>query len=243
MSSSSGSGVKLKVPPAARAATISSLASSASPTSASIMGSAAARVARCGDALDGRVGDQPAEQPDGTDRVVVGGDDVVELIRVDVGVARADDRDLQLARLRHRDVLTVRIDHEQGPGKALHAAHAAERALESRHLVGEARGFLLGEALEVAVLLARLELVEETKALLDGHEVGEHAAQPALVDVGHLGPRRLLGDRLLGLLLGADEEHGIPGRDRVATNSSAASRRLTVCARSMMWMPLRSAKM
>ena len=111
------------------------------------------------------------------------------------------------------------------------------------HLVGQLAGFLLGQPLELAVLLACLELVEQAEALADGHEVGEHAAQPALVDVGHLGARRLFGDWLLRLLLGADEEHRVAAGDGLATKSSAASRRLTVWARSMMWIPLRSAKM
>jgi hypothetical protein len=44
--------------------------------------------------LDAGVGHELAEQPDGADRVVVGGDDVVELVGVDVGVAGSDDRQL-----------------------------------------------------------------------------------------------------------------------------------------------------
>ena len=97
---------------------------------------------------------------------------------------------------------------------------------------------------EVAVELARLELVEQADALLDRDEVGEHAAEPALVDVGLAGARRLLGDRLLGLLLGADEEDAARrGRRSRGRRRGRASRRLTVWARSMMWIPLRSAKM
>ena len=86
-------------------------------------------------------------------------------------------------------------------------------------LVDEARGLLLREPVEVAVRLACLQLVEQADALADGHEVREHAAQPALVDVGHLGARGLLGDGLLGLLLGAHEE------DRVATGDGVGDER------------------
>ena len=64
--------------------------------------------------------------------------------------------------------------------------------------------------------LARLELLEQADALLDGHEVGEHAAEPALVDVGLVGAGRLLGDRLLGLLLGADEQDLVAPGDGLA---------------------------
>jgi hypothetical protein len=76
--------------------------------------------------------------------------------------------------------------------------------------------FLLGQALEVAACLARLELIEQRDALLDGDEVGEHAAEPAAVDVRLAGAGRFLGDRLLGLLLGADEEHAVAAGDGLA---------------------------
>jgi hypothetical protein len=48
-----------------------------------------------------------------------------------------------------------------------------------------------------------------------GSEVGQHAAQPALVDVGHAHALRLLGDGLLGLLLRADEEDVAAVGDRL----------------------------
>ena len=56
------------------------------------------------------------------------------------------------------------------------------------------------------VVVDLLELGEATEPAVDGGEVGEHAAQPALVDEGHADARRLLGDGFLGLLLRADEQ-------------------------------------
>ena len=49
-----------------------------------------------------------------------------------------------------------------------------------------------------------------------GGEVGQHAAQPALVDVGHAAGLGVLGHRALGLLLGPDEEDGPAVGDQVA---------------------------
>ena len=89
-------------------------------------------------------------------------------------------------------------------------------SLQAGQLLDELRGLFLGQSVEVAGLLAGLELVEQPDALLDGHEVGEHAAEPALVDVRHAGARRLGGERLLGLLLGADEEHDVAAGDGLA---------------------------
>ena len=73
-------------------------------------------------------------------------------------------------------------------------------AQDEQLLLGHARA---GHVVEVELL----ELLEALQPPVDGLEVGEHAAQPALVHVGHADAGRLLGDRLLGLLLGADEHH------------------------------------
>ena len=99
----------------------------------------------------------------------------------------------------------MRVDDEDRPGDPLHLAHAADRQRQLVHLVGQLGRFLLRHPLEIAGLLAGLELLEERDPLLDRGEVGQHPAEPALVDEGLAGPRRFLGDRLLGLLLRADE--------------------------------------
>ena len=74
---------------------------------------------------------------------------------------------------------------------------------------------LLGEAARGALEVELLELLHAREALGDRLEVGEEAAEPALVDVGLADARRLLGDGLLGLLLGADEEDGAAVGDRL----------------------------
>ena len=57
--------------------------------------------------------------------------------------------------------------------------------------------------------------LRRVQPLGDRVEVGEHATEPAVVDVGHADARRLLGDGLLGLLLRADEEDGAAVGDRL----------------------------
>jgi hypothetical protein len=64
-------------------------------------------------ALDDGVGDLAGEQPDGPQRVVVAGDDVVHFIRIAVGVDHRYDGNAQLARLLDGDRLLVGVDDEQ----------------------------------------------------------------------------------------------------------------------------------
>ena len=90
--------------------------------------------------------------------------------------------------------------------RAAHVADAAERLVELVLLALHLQQLLLGAAGAGHVVEVDLvELLEAVDPLVHGLEVGEHAAEPALVDVGHPDAGRLLGDRLLGLLLGADE--------------------------------------
>ena len=157
-------------------------------------------------ALGDGVGDHAGEQADGADRVVVARDREVDQVGVAVGVEDADDRDAQLARLLDGEVLLVGVDDPDGGGRAGHLADAAERLVELVALAAHLQQLLLGAAGAGDVVEVDLvELLEAVDPLVHGLEVGEHAAEPALVDVGHPDAHRLLGDRLLGLLLGAHE--------------------------------------
>src|SRR5690625_4995875 len=51
------------------------------------------------------------------------------------------------------------------------------------------------------------EFLQTLQALVNGREVGQHSAQPALVYVGHAHARGLFSDRFLRLLLGSDEQN------------------------------------
>jgi hypothetical protein len=94
-------------------------------------------------------------------------------------------------------------------GNPAHVADAAERAVQLVLLAAHDQELLLrvartGHVVEVDLL----ELLQAGQPLGDGLEVGEHATQPAVVDVRHTDPGRLLGDGLLRLLLGPDEQDG-----------------------------------
>ena len=66
---------------------------------------------------------------------------------------------------------------------------------------------LLGQNSHAAVLDHGLELLHAVDAGADGDEVGQHTAEPTLVDVRHVGALSSVLDGLLSLLLGADEQH------------------------------------
>ena len=81
---------------------------------------ASAACGRFGDAAarEHRVGDAGREQPDRAQRVVVARNDVVDFVRIAVGVDDADHRNLELARLVDGDLLVLGVDDEDRVGQA-----------------------------------------------------------------------------------------------------------------------------
>jgi hypothetical protein len=105
-------------------------------------------------------------------------------------------------------VLLLRVDDEQAGRQAAHALDAAQVDVHLLDLAVGAQRLLLGEDVEAAFVAGLLELEEAVDRLLDRLPVGEGAAQPTVVDVEHLAPRRLFGDDVASGALGADEQHG-----------------------------------
>ena len=85
-------------------------------------------------------------------------------------------------------------------------AVVVDGVLELAELALEVQRFLLGHPVERAVGGHLLEVLQALDRRLDRLEVGQHAAEPALVDVGHRAAPRFLGDDVARLALGADEQ-------------------------------------
>ena len=158
-------------------------------------------------ALLDRAADRADHQLAGADRVVVAGDHVVDRLRVAVGVDQADDRDAQASRLAHGDLLGFQVGDEDGVGQAVHVADAAEVELELGQFGQHPHPLLGRQQLELALLAPAGQLVQARDPRRHRVEVGQQAAEPALVDVGHLAAVGPFFDRAARLLLGADEEH------------------------------------
>ena len=137
------------------------------------------------------------------------GIDEVDLVGIAVGVDDADHRDLQLARLVDGDLFLARVDDEERVGQPAHVADAFEVLLQLALLLLGLGDFLLRHELVAAVGGHRLEIAQPRDAALNGREVGQQSAEPALVDVEHAAARRFFGDDVLRLALGAHEQDGL----------------------------------
>ena len=99
------------------------------------------------------------------------------------------------------------VDDEQGVRQAFHVDDAGEVPFELRLLVTETQSLLLWQEFQNAPAIHLAEFLQTLQPGVDGLEVGQHAAEPPRVDVGHPDSPGLLGHHFLGLLLRADEQH------------------------------------
>ena len=121
---------------------------------------------------------------DAPDGIVVAGDDVVDRLRVGVGVDDRDDGDVQSHRLLDSVGLAHDVDDDDRARELGHVGDAGEVLLELVELAAEHRGLLLvlGELAAVG-LGGRLELAHAADGRADGLRVRERAAEPTL---GHV---------------------------------------------------------
>ncbi len=113
-------------------------------------------------------------------------------------------------------MLLLGVDHPESARGLRQVADSAERLVQLVELPLLDEELFLGEAARGALEVELLELLHAGEALGDRREVGQQATEPALVHVGLADTRGLLGDRVLGLLLGAHEEDGAAVGDRLA---------------------------
>src|SRR3989442_3407122 len=152
------------------------------------------------------VGDGGRDERDRPDRVVVAGDRDGDQLRVRVRVHDRDHGNPELVRLGDGDPLLLRVHDEQRPGQPAHILDARQVFLQLDALAIEQQLLFLGVVLELAFGGALFQLLQPLDLLLDGLEVGEPAAQPALGHIERAAALRLRLADVLELFLGADEQ-------------------------------------
>jgi hypothetical protein len=119
-------------------------------------------------------------------------------------------------RLANGELLLAQVDDEDGVRLLAHVGDAAEVRVELLELALHRDALLRREQVELPFLAQAAQFVQVLDPLGDRAPVREQAAEPAVVHVRHSGALGLLLDRVLGLLLRADEEHGAAALREVA---------------------------
>ena len=99
-----------------------------------------------------------AEQPDGANGVVVGGDGVIHLVGIEL-VSASATTGISSRRASSTAVCSFFVSTtKMAPGRRRISADAAERALQAIQLVLQVLRLFLGQPLELAALFARLQV-------------------------------------------------------------------------------------
>ena len=115
------------------------------------------------------LGDQ---QLDGTDGIIVGRNDIVNVLRVAVGIHQGNDRDIQQIRFTDCRFFTPDIDDEEQIGSAFHRPGARKTCGETGDLTTDQQTFFLGQTIQLAGVTHLLEALEFLKPLRPGRGEG-----------------------------------------------------------------------
>ena len=128
-------------------------------------------------------------------------------VGIAIGVHHGYYRQLQLVGLGHRDVLFFRVEHENSIGRSGQVANAVQVALQLRQFPGDKQGLLLGHHVKLSGTAHPLEFLHLAHTLRDRLEIGQKAAQPSLVHIGHSHSLGVALHAVLGLLFGSHKQH------------------------------------
>ena len=151
------------------------------------------------------VGDHSAHEFTSADRVVVTRNHVVDQIGITIRVNDGHEWESKLVGFCDSGVLELRIENKHGVWRLGQTADATEVSLELHELARDHQRFFLWHGLELARVAHALVFLHLVDALLDGLEVGEHAAEPTLVHIRHAALLGVRLNRILSLTLGTDE--------------------------------------
>ena len=116
----------------------------------------------------------------------------IDHVRIAVGIDQRDRGDAQLLGFADRVLFLLRIDDHEALGQPVHRADAVEVAEHLAIFAVEGRLHLLRVRVPLGLVgLEAFELFEAAEPAANRAEVGERAAQPAIVDVGHAAAQRL----------------------------------------------------
>jgi len=124
----------------------------------------------------------------------------------------------------------------------VHRADAVEIFHLARGLTANHRLLLLDVIVDAAIGFHLLDLLHARDGTFDGLEIRQRAAEPAFRDPKLSAFLRGFFDGLLGLLLGAHEEHALAFADGRSEKIARGFELAEGLLRSMMWMPLRASK-
>ena len=104
-------------------------------------------------------------------------------------------------------MLMLHVDNKNRVGKSAHLLDTAQTALQFVHHASAQQCFFFGEQVKRAVLRFSFQIHQSLDGLSNGFVIRQHAAQPALVNIGHAHTGRLLCDHLCSRTLRANEEY------------------------------------
>ena len=105
----------------------------------------------------------------------------------------------------HSNFFIANVYYKNSVWQAIHVLDTAEGFFQLVFFTNPQQTFFLGDALKAAINLHLFQFFQTTDRRTYGVEIGEHAAQPAMINIRHTGTDRFFHDRCARCALGTNE--------------------------------------
>ena len=136
---------------------------------------------------------------------------MIDFVRIAVGVNGCNDRNVQFVSFQNSDVLFAGVNDEHSARQFFHVFDTAQVFGQFFHFMFQADNFFLRQQVEGAVSFHSFQFAQTCNTGLDGFEVGQHAAQPTLVNEEHVAAGSFFFHSFLSLFFGTNEQNVFAG--------------------------------
>ena len=125
-----------------------------------------------------------------------------------VRINDTDNRNTKLVSFLNSNLVVANVNNDQSVGQTVHFFDAAHSFVQLFEFTSEVESFFFGHLFKSAVGNFLFHFFKTLQGNLNRLEVGEHTAQPALINIRHPGAFGFSNDGVAGSALCADEKDG-----------------------------------
>ena len=156
--------------------------------------------------LRDRIGYRSHIEPNRTDCIVIARYHKIDSIGVAVRINHPKYRNTQLIRFTDCNMFVLDIDHKDCIRQSAHILNPAQASIELFFHTAFLQRFFLGQHFEGSIFCLLFQVLQASDRLSDCLVVSQHTAQPALINIRHTYPARLLSNDFSRRPLGADKK-------------------------------------
>ena len=157
--------------------------------------------------LDAGIGNPGCNQPYCPYGIIISRYDIIDFIRITVGINNRNNRYIETFSLTHCNCLIFRINNKDSAWDPVHGPDPAKIVVKLYPFMLKFQSLLFGKQIYGSIIHYIVKMVKTIYTLFNGMKICQHSTQPPVTHIKHFASISLFINRIPGLLFGTDKKN------------------------------------